>query len=296
MDKEEKFLKRCSVVMTAGILAVLCCGLIPSAVLAQGLTVTFAAIGDYGGDNANEQAVADLVDSWGVDFVVTTGDNSYGSTAIDDNIGKYYSDYIGNYIGSYGSGSVTNRFWPAMGNHDYTDGGGSTAYFNYFTLPSNERYFDFVKVPVHFLVIDSNEAGLGSPASVGDGRSDTSAQGAWLQAQLAASTSPWKIVYMHHPPFSSCILMGEVAMQWPYENWGATAVLAGHDHVYERILHDDNSDGEDFPYFTTGAGGRSLYSFGTPVAGSQVRYNSDLRLHACDRLSDKHYLRLLFHF
>ena len=64
-------------------------------------------------------------------------------------------------------------------------------------------------------------------------------------------------------------------MQWPYEAWGATAVLAGHDHVYERILRDDNTDGVNFPYFTTGAGGMSLYGFiNPPVSGSQVRYSA----------------------
>ena len=195
-------------------------------------TVTFAAFGDYGSNSADELAVANMVKGWNPDFIITTGDNSYGSTAIDTNIGKYYSDYIGNYTGAFGSGSATNKFFPAMGNHDFTDGGGSTAYFNYFTLPSNERYYDYVQGPVHFFVIDSYSA---------DGRSPTSTQGTWLQAGLAASTSPWNIVYMHHPAFSSGSVHGsEVAMQWPYEAWGATAVLAGHDHVYERIHHDDD--------------------------------------------------------
>ena len=64
-------------------------------------------------------------------------------------------------------------------------------------------------------------------------------------------------------------------MQWPYEDWGATAVFAGHDHVYERIIRaDGNGDGNDFAYFTTGAGGKSLYDFGTPLEGSQVRCGS----------------------
>jgi hypothetical protein len=58
-------------------------------------------------------------------------------------------------------------------------------------------------------------------------------------------------------------------MQWPYREWGATAVLAGHDHTYERILIDL------FPYFVNGIGGHTIYSFGTPVQGSEVRYNSD---------------------
>ena len=52
-------------------------------------TVTFAAIGDYGYDSANERAVADLVDAHGVDLIVTTGDNSYDPDAIDENVGKY---------------------------------------------------------------------------------------------------------------------------------------------------------------------------------------------------------------
>jgi len=237
-------------------------------------TVTFAAFGDYGSNSSNEQAVTTLVNGWNPDFIITTGDNSYGSTAIDENIGKYYSSYIGNYVGSYGSGSATDRFFPSLGNHDYTDGGGSTAYFNYFTLPNNERYYDFVRGPVHFFVIDSNPSGTGS--APGDGRSPTSAQGTWLQAGLAASTLPWKIVYMHHPPYSSGSIHGsETAMQWPYEAWGATAVLAGHDHTYERVMRDDNSNGTSMPYFVTGAGGMSLYTFNTPVTGSAVCYSSN---------------------
>ena len=65
-------------------------------------------------------------------------------------------------------------------------------------------------------------------------------------------------------------------MQWPYDEWGATAVFAGHDHLYERIVRDDYAlDDDDILYFTTGAGGKSLYSFGTPVPGSEARYNSN---------------------
>src|SRR5690606_14874540 len=39
----------------------------------------FAVIGDFGDSGPDEEAVADLVKSWGVDFVVTTGDNNYFS-------------------------------------------------------------------------------------------------------------------------------------------------------------------------------------------------------------------------
>src|SRR5258706_10219171 len=58
-------------------------------------------------------------------------------------------------------------------------------------------------------------------------------------------------------------------MQWPYQLWGASAVFAGHDHLYERIFHDG------IPYFVNGLGGTSKYGIGTPVAGSQIRYDAD---------------------
>lgn len=58
-------------------------------------------------------------------------------------------------------------------------------------------------------------------------------------------------------------------MQWPFKEWGATAVLTGHDHHYERIIKDN------FPYFVNGLGGRNRIEFGQCVAGSQVRYNCD---------------------
>ena len=67
--------------------------------------VMFAAIGDYGNDSSDEQRVADLVSSWNVEFVITLGDNNYpdGEAAtIDETIGQYYSDFIGEYIGAYG--------------------------------------------------------------------------------------------------------------------------------------------------------------------------------------------------
>src|SRR3982075_1934806 len=139
----------------------------------------FAALGDFGASDGS-QAVADLIGRMGVDFIVTTGDNSYGTTVpIDDQIGKYYSHYIGNYTGAYGSGSAVNNFFPTLGNHDYDDLG-INAYLNYFTLPGNERYYDFRMGPVHFFVV-------GSESNEPDGNSVNSVQAQWLHAGLASS-------------------------------------------------------------------------------------------------------------
>jgi hypothetical protein len=71
---------------------------------------------------------------------------------------------------------------------------------------------------------------------------------------------------MHHSPYSSGLHGSNAWMQWPYRAWGASAVLAGHDHLYERIVRDG------FPYFINGLGGAGRYGFGEPVTGSVVRY------------------------
>ncbi len=229
--------------------------------------IRFAAVGDYGVDNANEAAVATLINSWNPDFVITTGDNNYLSgeaSTIDQNIGQYYQQYIFPYTGIYGAGSPYNRFFPALGNHDWDNTilAPSQPYTDYFTLPGNERYYEFVSGPVHFFVIDSDTR---EP----DGTSSVSTQALWLQAQLAAATEPWKVVYMHHPPYSSGSHGSQTYMQWNFQGWGADAVLSGHDHTYERL------EVNGFPYFVNGLGGQTIYPFGPILPESKVTYNGD---------------------
>ncbi|HLF91371.1 MAG TPA: metallophosphoesterase [Anaerolineales bacterium] len=237
--------------------------------------VRFAVIGDFGNNSLNEARVATLVADWNPDFVITTGDNNYpdGEAAtIDENIGQYYREFIGNYQGSYGPGSPNNRFWPSLGNHDWhtiTCAGDNCtgAYFDYFTLPNNERYYEVDLGLIHLFALDSDS---GEP----DGRDENSIQAGWLQNQLATSTSCYNIVSLHHAPYSSGKHGSNATTQWPFSDWGADAVLSGHDHLYERL------DVNGTPYIVNGAGGAGLYSFdnlGTlpPEAISVVRYNQD---------------------
>lgn len=233
---------------------------------AQSCPVRFAVIGDYGAARQSEADVADLVKSWDPDFIVTTGDNNYedgAASTIDKNVGQFYHDFIAPYKGSYGAGADVNRFFPALGNHDW-ETPGARPYLDYFTLPGNERYYDFVQGPVHFFVLDSDP-------SEPDGVTSTSIQANWLREKLAASTERWKVVYFHHSPYSSGLEHGSTEyMQWPFQAWGASAVLSGHDHGYERVVRNG------FPYFVNGVGGKSLYPFWiVHVSGSQVRYNDD---------------------
>lgn len=226
--------------------------------------VRFAVIGDYGLAGKPEEEVATLVKSWQPDFVITTGDNNYprgAAETIDANIGQYYSAFIAPYKGSFGSGAARNRFFPSLGNHDI-HAAAAAAYLAYFTLPGNGRYYDFTAGPAHFFALDSD---VREP----DGTSGGSKQGRWLQTQLGASQSCWRIVYLHHPPYASG---GKEAarMRWPYKAWGADVVLAGHQHTYERLAV------EGVTYFVVGlGGGGDIDRFEQTAQGSQKRYNGD---------------------
>jgi hypothetical protein len=225
--------------------------------------VHFAIIGDYGTGGAPAAAVADLVKSWNPDFVVTTGDNNYpdgAASTIDSHVGKYYHDFIYPYSGKYGPGADRNRFFPTLGNHDWHTPG-VQPYLDYFTLPGNERYYDVQWGPVQLFIVDSDP-------SEPDGITADSVQANWLKAQLAASEAPWKLVFEHHPPFSSGLHGSTPDLQWPFQEWGATAVFSGHEHSYERLIIDG------FPYFINGLGGASSYTFKDALPGSVVRYNA----------------------
>ncbi|MFI5381364.1 MAG: metallophosphoesterase [Tepidisphaerales bacterium] len=228
--------------------------------------VTFGVIGDYGSGTAAETDVANLVKSWNPDFIITAGDNNYllgGADTIDTNIGRDYHEYIYNYQGAYGAGSPTRRFFPVPGNHDYFTAN-AQPYYDFFDLPGNERYYMFSQGPADFFMLDSN---LEEP----DGAEIGSKQADWLREAMAASPARWKVVTLHHAPYSSGAWHGDSTwMQWPFAPWGASVVLAGHEHTYERLSVDG------IPCFVNGVGGFSLYPFdATPLPESQLRYNDN---------------------
>lgn len=249
--------------------------------LASASAVRFAVIGDYGTGNSHAAKVARLVRGWRPSFIIATGDDYYapaggvGTARYDRSTGAFYCAWLAGITTTgkrcHTGRAQTNAFFPALGNHDYSDAKpGPSTYLRYFRLPGtslsnssgNERYYDFVEGPVHFFVLNSNRQ---EP----NGISRTSAQARWLKARLAASTSPWNIVYDHHPPYSSDRTHGSTAaLRWPFAAWGADAVISGHSHTYERIQRSG------MVYFVNGLGGANRYQFGKPVRGSAVRYRS----------------------
>lgn len=227
----------------------------------------FAVVGDYSvGQPAAD--VANLIKSWNPAFVVTTGDNNYpngAASTIDANVGQYYHSFISPYTGTYGAGSAdgVNHFFPVLGNHDWLTAG-ATPYLNYFTLPNNERYYDVTIGNVEIFAIDSE-----SPEP--DGVAPGSVQYNWFKSEAAKSTAQFKLFVYHEAAYGSggSVADNTTMQQWPFAAWGAAAVLAGHQHDYERL----NING--LPMFVNGLGGESLDPFGTTDPNSQVRYNAD---------------------
>ena len=228
--------------------------------------VRFAAIGDFGEAGEEEKNVAELVKSWDPDFIITLGDNNYpdgDASTIDANIGQYYHAYIAPYRGHYGRGADTNRLFPSLGNHDYHKSPTADPYLAYFQLPGNGRYYDFVKGSVHFFVLNSD---VHEP----DGVTEHSKQARWLKEKLKESNDPFNVVYFHHAPYSSGHHGPTKRMQWPFREWGASVVLSGHDHTYERL------EVRGLPYIINGLGGKNLrYGFPKIYPGSRVRFNKE---------------------
>jgi len=220
--------------------------------------IVLANIGDFGTEDANEQNVADLVDSWKPDAIFTNGDNSQAGTDYDDNVGDYYGSYVDRGI-----------FWPCPGNHDW-DGGTLAAYLNYFEDSVDGRYYYAKTIgPVTLFMLDGNSV---TP----DGNDADSYQADWLATRAPKCRSPWKIACIHQPPYSSSATHGSTAAsQWDFADAGIDIVFSGHTHLYERLLVDGQH------YIVNGLGGQTIYDFSTALSTSRVRYNS---LHGAGKL------------
>ena len=220
-------------------------------------SVTYAIIGDYGQDSPKEAEVAQMVKGWNPEFIVTVGDNNYplGSAGtIVANVGKHYGDFIYNpdapadrICTGPAAQEKKNRFFPAPGNHDNYSVPAIKPYLDYFTLPGDERNYEFVWGPVHFFSLNTGK----------NGNVDSSTKD-WLQSRLAAATESFKVVYFHHPPFSPGPHGSATAMQFPYKDWGADAVLGGHEHFYARI--NETANAKPVYIIIGNSGNENLYS------------------------------------
>ncbi len=137
---------------------------------------------------------------------------------------------------------ATLPYQTAMGNHE----GSGTLFTKYFPYPFvSGRYWSFDYGPAHFVVVDQY-------TSYGSG----SAQLGWIESDLAATTKPWKFLYLHEPGWSAGGHPNNTTVQdyiQPLcEQYGVPIVFAGHNHYYARALVNG------VHHITTGGGGAPL--------------------------------------
>ena len=164
------------------------------------------------------------------DMVIMLGDNLYGSQNPKDFKKKFEDPYKPVLDAGV-------KFYAALGNHDNQE--------NRFYKPWNmngERYYSYKKNNVRFFVLDTDYL--------------DSKQRDWIERELKTSTDEWKIVYFHHPLYSSGGRHGSepdlrIILEPLFVKYGVNVVFSGHDHVYERIKPQNG-----IYYFVEGSSGQ----------------------------------------
>ena len=199
---------------------------LPSATAGQELrlpnkegSVKFAIIGDSGEPSTGQRAVARQLDAWRgrfpFEFILMTGDNLYGPERPKDYETKFSIPYKALIDGGV-------KFYASLGNHD--DAG--QIQYKLFNMDGKKYYSFKPKAGVRFFAIDSNY--------VDDKQLE------WLDKELAASGSDWKIVFFHHPLYSSGATHGSADLQRElleptFLKHGVNVAFTGHEHFYERL-------------------------------------------------------------
>jgi hypothetical protein len=224
----------------------------------------FTAMGDFGTGGTSQAAVLTRLSQQGMagELLLALGDNAYESGTEQEFQDRMFRPMA----------PLLRQvpLFPSLGNHEYVTNQGQP-YLDNFYLPANnpagtERYYSFDWGPVHFVALDSSCAiGLASPD-----RCTLAAQKSWLASDLAATQQPWKVIFFHHPPWSSGAHGSQLTMRREFapifEQYGVDLVLTGHDHNYERTrpMRGDSvasSGTRGVVYVVVGSGGANLRIF-----------------------------------
>jgi predicted phosphodiesterase len=218
------------------VLCVLVLALAGSSSAAQ-TRVAFLAAGDYGVGGSPQLSLGLRMKSYEsrnpANMLVTLGDNDYTESP---------ARFRENWRRSFGWARRSGlRIAGVIGNHDYAVDRGR---YQFRTLGMPGPYYTRRLGDAQLFFLDSNAI--------------TERQTAWLEQQLAASTSTWKIAVFHHPPYTCGGHSGSstVDQLWVplFESYGVQLVLSGHDHNYQRFAKRNG-----VTYVVHGAGGAGLY-------------------------------------
>jgi hypothetical protein len=184
------------------------------------LELHLAVVGDVGDGGSRLDATARAVEELDalepIDGLVLTGDNVYpaGDPA------RLPETVFGPFAGVLDDAPLH----AVLGNHDVKEGHGE-AQVAALGMPGPWWSSDLGDVLL--VGLDSNHA-------------DSPDQRAWLERTLRAATERWRIVVVHHPPYSAGYQgsSDEVRAAFVplFERYGVQLVISGHDHDYQRSV------------------------------------------------------------
>lgn len=226
-------------------------------------SVKFAVIGDSGRGSPPQHEVAAQMqrfrELFKYTFVIMLGDNIYEGPATDED---YRLKFEEPYRGLLSDGV---KFFAALGNHDDP----RQIWYSPFNM-KGERYYSFappedlltrVATPAEFFAVDSTNLDR--------------QQMQWLDERLGKSKAVWKVVFLHHPLYTSGRYRS--ASRWHRRvlepvlvRHQVDAVFSGHEHIYQRMRLE-----KGIQYFVSGGAGSLRRGDGAPAPFIARTYDGD---------------------
>jgi hypothetical protein len=233
----------------------------------------FAVLGDFGTAAREQYQLADQMvkfhDRFKYETVVTVGDNLLGSERPQDFQKKFeipYKPLLDSGV----------KFYGALGNHDARE----QRYYKLFNMDGKLYYTVKPKPDVRFFILDSSYP---VPEQI-----------KWVEDELKASSSDWKIAVFHHPLYSSGERHGSdlrlrEVLEPLFLKYNVSVVLNGHDHFYERLKPQ-----KGIQYFVVGSGGKLRRGNIDRRSGLTAKgFDSDLAFMAAEIIGDQMYFNAI---
>jgi 3',5'-cyclic AMP phosphodiesterase CpdA len=182
----------------------------------------FVSVADTGTGDAGQYAVAEAMTQYCYQkpykLVILAGDNIYNNGEIEK-IGAVFERPYQSLL------KQGVKFHACLGNHDIRTANGDPQ-VRYPGFNMQGRYYTFRRDPVQFFALDTNH------------NADLQTQLTWLEQELKRSNATWKIVFGHHPVYSSGMYGSSQALIKSltplFQKYGVQLYINGHEHNYER--------------------------------------------------------------
>ena len=199
-------------------------------------SMKIGVMGDFGNGSRVQYETADQMfktyQKFPYELVLLTGDNLYGDERPQDFELKFTKPYKPLLDAGV-------KFYASLGNHD------SREQRTFPPVNMNEKLYYSFKAPkqdVRFIALESTYP---EPEQI-----------KWLEEELKGAREAWKVMYFHHPLYSSGERHGSDTqlrdvLEPLFVKYNVSLVLTGHDHFYERVKPQ-----KGIVYFVVGAGGQ----------------------------------------